>query len=108
MPAKKAAGAIAATAQEQPTTEGLPLEPERKIEFSTDESTWISLDVSGDGNTILFELLGDLYTVPITGGDARGIISGMAFDSQPTYSPDGVHIFLCQFACSRFCMSGLS
>ena len=52
-------GVIDATAQD-----GLPLKPERKVEFTTDEGTWISLDVSRDGKTILFELLGDLYTVP--------------------------------------------
>ncbi len=95
-------GVITSTAQEQPAkrtevktekkVEGLPLKPERKIEFTTDEGTWISLDISRDGKTILFELLGDLYTVPIEGGDAVGITSGMAFDSQPSYSPDGVHI----------------
>ncbi len=84
--------ASAAIAENSLATEGLPLKPERKIEFTTDEGTWISLDVSRDGKTILFELLGDLYTVPITGGDAAGITSGMAFDSQPTYSPDGAHI----------------
>jgi hypothetical protein len=39
---------------------GLPLAPERKIEFATTEGTWISLDVSPDGQTILLELLGDL------------------------------------------------
>ena len=89
-------GVIAATAQDQPGTdgknEGLPLEAERKIEFTTDEGTWIPLDLSRDGKTILFELLGDLYTVPFEGGDAVAITSGMAFDSQPSYSPDGFHI----------------
>ena len=45
--------------------QGLPLKPDRTIEFTTDEGTWVSLDVSPDGKTILFELLGDLYTVPI-------------------------------------------
>ncbi|MEE8111370.1 MAG: LpqB family beta-propeller domain-containing protein, partial [Acidobacteriota bacterium] len=68
---------------------GLPLEPERKIEFRTDEGTWLSLDVSPDGTTIVFELLGDLYTLPIDGGEAARITSGMGFDSQPAYSPDG-------------------
>ena len=95
-------GVIAATAQDQPAKkaqnktdgkkEGLPLEPERTIEFTTDEGTWISLDISRDGKTILFELLGDLYTVPLEGGDAVAITRGMAFDSQPSYSPDGSHI----------------
>lgn len=69
--------------------EGLPLKPARKVQFTTDEATWLSLDVSPDGKTILFELLGDLYTLPIAGGEATSITSGMAFDSQPHYSPDG-------------------
>ncbi len=68
---------------------GLPLKPDRKIEFATDEGTWLSLDVSPDGKTIVFELLGDIYTLPIEGGDAKLISGGMAFDSQPRFSPDG-------------------
>lgn len=67
----------------------LPLKPVRQIEFETSEGTWISLDVSPSGETIVFELLGDLYTIPIQGGDATRITEGMAFDSQPVYSPDG-------------------
>jgi len=69
--------------------EGLPLKPTRKIEFTTDEATWLSLDVSPDGRTILFELLGHLYALAIEGGEAKRITSGMPFDSQPRYSPDG-------------------
>jgi Tol biopolymer transport system component len=68
---------------------GLPLKPGRKIEFTTDEGTWLSLDVSPDGKTIVFELLGDIYTLPIEGGQAKLISGGMAFDSQPKFSPDG-------------------
>src|SRR5438874_11727526 len=68
---------------------GLPLKPDRKIEFSTDEGTWLSLDVSPDGKTIVFELLGDIYTLPIEGGQAKLVDGGMAFDSQPKFSPDG-------------------
>ncbi len=71
---------------------GLPLKPERKLEFKTTEGTWLSLDVSPDGKTILFELLGDLYTLPIAGGEAKRITSGMAFDTMPVYSPDGKKI----------------
>ncbi|MGH9793197.1 MAG: amidohydrolase family protein [Candidatus Acidiferrales bacterium] len=67
----------------------LPLEATRKIEFTTDEATWISLDVAPDGKTIVFELLGDLYTIPMEGGEAKRITNGMGFDSQPRYSPDG-------------------
>ena len=67
----------------------LPLKSDRKIEFTTDEGTWLSLDVSPDGKTIVFEMLGDLYTLPIEGGQAKLISGGMAFDSQPKFSPDG-------------------
>ncbi|MEE8257569.1 MAG: amidohydrolase, partial [Acidobacteriota bacterium] len=75
--------------EEKKKKKDLPLEPTRKIEFTTDEATWLSLDVSPDGQTIIFELLGDLYTLPIEGGDATRITEGMAFDSQPRFSPDG-------------------
>jgi Tol biopolymer transport system component len=68
---------------------GLSLKPTRQIEFTTDEGTWLSLDVSPDGKTIVFELLGDIYTLPIEGGLAKLIDGGMAFDSQPKFSPDG-------------------
>jgi len=67
----------------------LELKPERKIEFSTDEGTWLSLDISPDSRTIVFELLGDIYTLPVEGGQAKLISGGMPFDSQPRFSPDG-------------------
>jgi len=67
----------------------LPLEPAGKLEFTTDEGTWISLSITPDGETIVFELLGDFYTLPITGGAAERITEGMAYDSQPVVSPDG-------------------
>lgn len=70
----------------------LPLKPERKLTFDTDEGTWVSLDVSPDGRRLVFELAGDLYTLPIEGGEAAILSSGMAFDSQPRYSPDGSQI----------------
>ena len=70
----------------------LPLKPARNVEFTTDQGSWLSLDVSPDGKTILFELVGDLYTVPFTGGEAHKLTTGMAFNSQPRYSPDGKKI----------------
>jgi imidazolonepropionase-like amidohydrolase/Tol biopolymer transport system component len=51
--------------------------------------TWMSLDVSPDGREIAFDLLGDLYTLPIAGGEARSLTSGIPWDMQPRYSPDG-------------------
>jgi Tol biopolymer transport system component len=70
----------------------LPLEATREISFSTDEGTWISLDVSPDGRTIIFDLLGQLYTISAVGGPAKQITTGMAFHAQPRFSPDGKHI----------------
>ena len=65
----------------------LPLEPARTLEFVTDEGTWLSLDVTPDGRRIVFELLGDLYTMPIEGGAAKDLTPGK-FDV-PTFSLGG-------------------
>ncbi len=78
--------------EEKKDEKKLSLKSDRKIEFTTDEGTWISLDVSPDGKNIAFELLGDIYTLPIAGGEAKLIAGGMAFDSQPRFSPDGKRI----------------
>ena len=64
----------------------------REISFSTDEGTWMNLDVSPDGKEIVFDLLGDIYTLPIAGGNAQPIRTGLAFEVQPRYSPDGKSI----------------
>ncbi len=69
--------------------EPLPLKAERSAKFNATEVSWMSLDVSPDGQTIVFDLLGDLYTMPIAGGTATRITKGMAFDAQPRFSPDG-------------------
>ncbi len=71
---------------------GLPLTPAHQLKFTTDEGTWLSLDLSPDGNTIVFEMLGDLYTLPISGGKATRITSGQAYDAMPHYSPDGKEV----------------
>ncbi|MEP7344336.1 MAG: hypothetical protein ABI877_03675, partial [Gemmatimonadaceae bacterium] len=70
----------------------LPLIPTRPLKFTTDEGTWMSLDLSPDGRTIVFDLLGDLYTLPTSGGAATRIVGGSGFDGQPRFSPDGKSI----------------
>ncbi|MFK7913054.1 MAG: amidohydrolase family protein [Pseudomonadales bacterium] len=62
------------------------------VRLDTREGTWMSLSVSPDGQTIAFDLLGDIYTLPVAGGKATNISSGLAWDMQPTFSPDGKHI----------------
>jgi len=70
----------------------LPLKPARTVEFSTSQGTWLSLDVSPDGKTLILELVGDLYTMSFSGGEAHKITSGMGFNSQPRFSPDSKKI----------------
>ena len=60
--------------------------------FTTNEGTWMNLDVSPNGQTIAFDLLGDIYTMPITGGKAKAIKTGIPFEIQPRFSPDGTKL----------------
>ncbi|NVJ48521.1 MAG: PD40 domain-containing protein, partial [Cytophagia bacterium] len=76
----------------QRTYKELPLKAERLLEFNTKEGTWISVDISPDGKTIAFDMMGDLYTMPIEGGKATRITDGMAYDTHPRFSPDGKSI----------------
>jgi len=64
----------------------------KEVEIDVREGTWISLDVAPDGREIVFDLLGDLYLLPIAGGEARSITTGLAWDMQPRFSPDGQRI----------------
>jgi len=88
----KSNGAAQAEAKADKKEEGLPLKTARKISFTTDEGTWMSLDPSPDGKQIVFDLLGDLYVVPATGGEARQLTDGPPWDCQPRFSPDGKQI----------------
>ena len=66
-----------------------PKNPSTSINFETNEGSWMSLDVAPSGEYLVFELLGDIYQLPITGGNAKSIIDGRDFASQPRFSPDG-------------------
>ncbi|MFN8393900.1 MAG: amidohydrolase family protein [Bacteroidia bacterium] len=66
-----------------------PHGPSKTITFDTDEGTWMNLDVSPDGREIAFDLLGDIYVMPISGGKALRIAEGMPWEVQPRFSPDG-------------------
>ena len=63
--------------------------PSKKVSITTDEGTWMNLDVSADGKTITFDLLGDIYSIPISGGKATLLAGGRAWEVQPRFSPDG-------------------
>lgn len=66
--------------------------PTRSVPINVDEGTWMNLDVSPDGQTIAFDLLGDIYTMSISGGTPKRIAEGLAFEVQPRFSPDGQYI----------------
>ena len=66
-----------------------PEGPYKSFSFSVDEGTWMNVDVSPDGKLLAFDLLGDIYTMPIEGGQATCIRSGLAMEVQPRFSPDG-------------------
>ncbi len=71
------------TAKHGPTTD---------ITLETSEGTWMSVDVSPNGKQLVFDMLGDIYTMPITGGTAVLLAGGPAYESQPRFSPDGKRI----------------
>jgi imidazolonepropionase-like amidohydrolase/Tol biopolymer transport system component len=64
----------------------------RQIEIDTDEGSWMNLDVSPDGRTLAFDLLGDIYVIPVSGGTPTRIADGLPFETQPRFSPDGRRI----------------
>lgn len=81
-------------------------EPSEKVEWSVNapqgkfkdanidvtSGTWMNVDVSPDGNTLAFDLLGDIYTMSIKGGEAEPLMTDIAWQMQPRFSPDGKHI----------------
>ena len=62
------------------------------FQLNTDEGTWMNLDVSPDGKTIVFDLLGNIYKMPISGGSTTVLRSGLAYEVQPRFSPNGKYI----------------
>ncbi|WP_178984291.1 amidohydrolase family protein [Winogradskyella helgolandensis] len=64
----------------------------KELNLSTNEGTWMNLDVSPDGKAIVFDLLGDIYIMDSNGGKAKLLREGLPFEIQPRFSPDGKHI----------------
>lgn len=80
---------LALTAPPAAAQSGLPMKPARTLDYEVTSGTFMSLAVSPDGKTILFDMLGEIYAMPAEGGKAVPIATGMAFEVQPTFSPDG-------------------
>ncbi len=64
----------------------------KQVPINVDEGSWIDVDVSPDGQSLAFALLGDIYTMPISGGTPTRIAEGLAWEVQPRFSPDGMRI----------------
>jgi Tol biopolymer transport system component len=67
-------------------------QPATDVQFTVTEGTWMSVDVSPDGKTLAFDLLGDIYTLAATGGDAKLVHGGAAMQRDPRFSPDGAKL----------------
>jgi imidazolonepropionase-like amidohydrolase/Tol biopolymer transport system component len=95
-PALLLAAALAANAQEAPEPApwnvNAPPGVARTATIDVKTGTWMSVDVSPDGKTIVFDLLGDLYTLPIAGGEAKALTHSIAWEQQARFSPDGKQI----------------
>jgi imidazolonepropionase-like amidohydrolase/Tol biopolymer transport system component len=66
-----------------------PEGPSKNVEFDVSEGTWMNVDVSPDGKEIVFDLLGDIYSMPFAGGVATVLRQGLPMEVQPRFSPDG-------------------
>ena len=64
----------------------------KTVDIDVQQGTWMNVDVSPDGKTIVFDLLGDIYTMPASGGEAKALMTDIAWQMQPKFSPDGKYI----------------
>ncbi|MEP0314953.1 MAG: amidohydrolase family protein [Hyphomonas sp.] len=84
-----AAGCVSSAQEWDITNTG---QPHRDVEFTLTEGTWISVAVSPSGDTIVFDVLGDIFSMPATGGEAHLLHGGPAIQHSPVFSPDGSRI----------------
>ncbi len=103
-PGQRATGPLPPAATTAPTAAATPAKPPkwdvnappgmttRQVRIAVDNGTWMNIDVSRAGKTIAFDLLGDIYTMPIAGGTPTRIAEGLAYEQQPRFSPDGKRI----------------
>lgn len=59
------------------------------VDINVQQGSWMNITVSPDGKTLAFDLLGDIYTMPIGGGKATALTNDIAWNMQPVFSPDG-------------------
>ncbi|TLU66636.1 amidohydrolase [Thalassotalea litorea] len=69
-----------------------PMGEFKTVAIDVTEGTWMNVDISPDGKTLVFDLLGDIYTMPVSGGEAKALMTDIAWQMQPRFSPDGKYI----------------
>ncbi len=89
-----ALSSFALLANEQATTwhVNAPLGEFTTVDIQVQQGTWMNVNVSPDGKTVVFDLLGDIYSMPISGGTATALTNDIAWNMQPVFSPDGKSI----------------
>lgn len=87
-----ALASLTAVASESPGVDAA-LAPETQLQTTVSRGTWMDLDVSPNGERIVFSLLGNLYILPVAGGQATAITGGdKGWYMHPRFSPDGQRI----------------
>ncbi|HEY9043167.1 MAG TPA: amidohydrolase, partial [Rheinheimera sp.] len=62
------------------------------VDIKVSKGSWMNIALSPDGKTLAFDLLGDIYTMPVTGGTATLLTKDIGWQMQPAFSPDGQYI----------------
>lgn len=85
--------ALSVAASERPSWDiantGVPF---TEATLTLNEGTWMSVTVNGDGSKLAFDLLGDIYTLPSSGGEATLVHGGPAMQRMPSFSRDGAKL----------------
>ena len=62
------------------------------VSIDTNNTTWSSLDITPDGKSIVFDMLGDIYVTDMSGGNAKALTQDFAWNIHPAVSPNGEKI----------------